>query len=196
MRRMVEIGEADHLVAERVWQEFSRGLMEAHPARMLDVLDACGLSARLLPELSHDRAALERAAGAAAPLAVRFAVLTWGLEEAAVNALCDRLRAPNEARELALAAARGRPLLDAREAPALLELLKRADAIRRPERFAQLLQAARLAEPGRDLSAVEKALAAALAVDAGAIARESPQDIGARVEAAREAAIQRTLAGK
>ena len=46
MRRMVELGEADHLVAERVWQEFSRGLMEKHPARMLEVLDRCGLSAR------------------------------------------------------------------------------------------------------------------------------------------------------
>jgi tRNA nucleotidyltransferase (CCA-adding enzyme) len=38
MRRMVDSGEADHLVAERVWQEFGRGLMEAHPARMLEVL--------------------------------------------------------------------------------------------------------------------------------------------------------------
>jgi tRNA nucleotidyltransferase (CCA-adding enzyme) len=196
MRRMVDIGEADHLVAERVWQEFSRGLLETHPARMLEVLDACGLSARLLPELSHDRAALERAAAAGAPLAVRFTVLTWGLEEAAVNALCDRLRAPNEARELAVAAARGRALLGAKDAAALLELLKRADAIRRPERFAQLLEAARLAEPGRDLSLVEKALAVASAVDAGAIARESQQDIGARVEAARAAAIRKALGSK
>jgi tRNA nucleotidyltransferase (CCA-adding enzyme) len=196
MRRMVDIGEADHLVAERVWQEFSRGLLEKHPARMLEVLDACGLSARLLPELSHDRAALERAAAAGAPLAVRFTVLTWGLEEAAVNALCDRLRAPNEARELAVAAARGRALLGAKDAAALLELLKRADAIRRPERFAQLLEAARLAEPGRDLSLVEKALAVASAVDAGAIARESQQDIGARVEAARAAAIRKALGSK
>jgi tRNA nucleotidyltransferase (CCA-adding enzyme) len=196
MRRMVDSGEADHLVAERVWQEFSRGLMEQHPARMLEVLDESGLTARLLPELSRDRAALERAAAAGAPLAVRFAVLAWGLDEAAANALCDRLRAPNEARELAVAGARCRGLLGAREAPRLLELLKRADALRRPERFAQLLEAARLAEPQRDLALVERAFAAASAVDAGAIARESRQDIGARVERAREAAIRRALAGR
>ena len=87
MRRMVDSCEADHLVAERVWQEFARGLMEAHPARMLEVLAECGLAARLLPELQNERAALERAAAANAPLPVRFAVLAWGLEEAAVRSL-------------------------------------------------------------------------------------------------------------
>ena len=194
MRRMVASGEADHLVAERVWQEFSRGLMEAHPARMLDVLAECGLAARLLPELKNERAALERAAAAGAPLAVRFAVLTWGLEEDAVRALCERLRAPNEDLELAQAASRCRPLLAARAPRELLELLKRADAVRRPERFARLLEAVRLAEPGADLRRVEKAFAAAAAVDAGAIARESSADIGARVEQAREAAIGEALA--
>jgi tRNA nucleotidyltransferase (CCA-adding enzyme) len=196
MRRMVELGEADHLVAERVWQEFSRGLMEPHPARMLEALDACGLSGRLLPELSHERAALERAARVGAPLPERYAVLTWGLEAAALAALGARLKAPNEERELAEAACRTRPLLGAREAAALLEALKRADAVRRPERFAQLLSAARLADPGLDLRRIERAFAAAGAVDAGAIARQSPQDNAPRVERARLEAIEKALAGK
>jgi len=196
MRRMVDSGEADHLVAERVWQEFARGLMEEHPARMLEVLAECGLAPRLLPELKNERAGLERAARADAPLPVRFAVLAWGLEEAAVRALCERLRAPNEDLELALIASRCRPLLAAREPRALLELLKRADAIRRPERFEQLLAAVRLAEPAADLSRAERALAAAAAVDAGAIAHASAADIGARVEKAREEAIAQALAGR
>ena len=196
MRRMVEIGEADHLVAERVWREFARGLEQPHPARMLETLDACGLTARLLPELSHDRAALERAAAAGAPLAVRFAVLTWGLAEAQVRALCERLKPPNEERDLALAAARCRPLLEARTAPELLEALKRADALRRPGRFAELLQAARLADPGLDLARLEAAYAAAAAVDAAAVARQDPRDVGPRVERAREAAIARAIEGK
>jgi len=194
MRRMVDSGEADHLVAERVWQEFARGLMEPHPARMLEVLAECGLAARLLPELKNERAALERAALAGAPLPVRFTVLTWGLEDDAVRALCERLRAPNEDLELAQAASRCRALLAAREPGALLELLKRADAIRRPERFALLLDAARLADPAADLQRVERAFAAAAAVDAGAIARQSALDIGARVDQARAEAIRRTLA--
>ena len=52
MQAMVAGGETDALVAERVWQELSRGLMEASPVRMLKVLAACGLLARLLPELA------------------------------------------------------------------------------------------------------------------------------------------------
>jgi tRNA nucleotidyltransferase (CCA-adding enzyme) len=51
MRKMVEDGEADALVPERVWQELSRGLMEQKPSRMLEVLRDCGALARILPEL-------------------------------------------------------------------------------------------------------------------------------------------------
>ena len=52
MREMVNEGEADHLVAERVWQELAKGLMEHTPSRMFDVLRDCGALARLLPEVN------------------------------------------------------------------------------------------------------------------------------------------------
>jgi len=51
MRQMVEAGEVDALVPERVWQELSRGLMEQRPSRMFAVLRDCGALARILPEL-------------------------------------------------------------------------------------------------------------------------------------------------
>ena len=51
MREMVQAGEVDALVAERVWQELSRGLMEAKPSRMFEVLRECGALERLLPEV-------------------------------------------------------------------------------------------------------------------------------------------------
>jgi tRNA nucleotidyltransferase (CCA-adding enzyme) len=51
MRKMVEAGEVDALVPERVWQELARGLMEKKPSRMFDVLRDCGALARILPEL-------------------------------------------------------------------------------------------------------------------------------------------------
>ena len=51
MREMVAHGEADHLVAERVWQELARGLMANKPSRMFEVLRECGALARLLPEI-------------------------------------------------------------------------------------------------------------------------------------------------
>ena len=53
MRGMVDEGEVDHLVPERVWQELSRGLCEARPSRMLQVLRDCGALARLLPEVDR-----------------------------------------------------------------------------------------------------------------------------------------------
>ncbi len=51
MQSITQSGELDHLVPERVWQELSRGLMEAVPSRMFDVLRECGALKRLLPEI-------------------------------------------------------------------------------------------------------------------------------------------------
>ena len=53
MSQMVTAGEVDHLVAERVWQELARGLMEARPSRMFEALRTCGALARVLPELDR-----------------------------------------------------------------------------------------------------------------------------------------------
>ncbi|MBV8250568.1 MAG: multifunctional CCA tRNA nucleotidyl transferase/2'3'-cyclic phosphodiesterase/2'nucleotidase/phosphatase, partial [Comamonas sp.] len=53
MREMVAAGEVDALVPERVWQEISRGLMEAQPSRMFGILRECGALAVLLPELDR-----------------------------------------------------------------------------------------------------------------------------------------------
>ena len=98
MRDMVDGGEVDALVPERVWQELSRGLMEAQPSRMLTVLRDCGALQRLLPEVArlwgvpqraeyhpevdtgvHLCMVLDMAARLAAPLPVRFACLTHDL---------------------------------------------------------------------------------------------------------------------
>jgi tRNA nucleotidyltransferase (CCA-adding enzyme) len=53
IQAMVEQGEVGALVAERVWQELARGLMEARPSRMFETLRACGALAKLLPELNR-----------------------------------------------------------------------------------------------------------------------------------------------
>ena len=98
LAQMVAGGEVDHLVPERVWQELSRGLMEAQPARMFEVLRGCGALARLLPEVDrlwgvpqpeahhpeidtgeHLMLVLQMAARLAAPLAVRYACLCHDL---------------------------------------------------------------------------------------------------------------------
>ncbi len=52
MREMVAAGEVDALVAERVWQEFAKGLMERNPRQMIEILRECGALAILLPEVN------------------------------------------------------------------------------------------------------------------------------------------------
>lgn len=53
MQQMVSEGEVDALISERVWQELSKGLMEAKPSRMFEVLRACGALQKILPELDR-----------------------------------------------------------------------------------------------------------------------------------------------
>lgn len=53
MREIVDAGEIDALVPERVWQELSRGLMESRPSRMFQILRECGALAKLLPEVDR-----------------------------------------------------------------------------------------------------------------------------------------------
>ena len=98
MRDMVAAGEVDALVSERVWQELARGLMEAKPSRMFEVLRDCGALRRLLPELDalwgvpqradyhpevdtgvHVMMVIDMAARIGAPLPARFAALTHDL---------------------------------------------------------------------------------------------------------------------
>jgi tRNA nucleotidyltransferase (CCA-adding enzyme) len=185
MRSMVASGEADYLVPERVWQEFSRGLAEEHPELMLEVLERCGFLRKAFPGLSSWP---RRFAGS---IPVRFALLAWPLKEAEAEALCKRLRAPGEVRDLALIASRNKERLKASTPQARLELLKRTDAFRRPERFAELLEAARLAEPGIEVAPLQRALQAAAAVDAGAIAKSARgAEIARRVDQARLEAIK------
>jgi tRNA nucleotidyltransferase (CCA-adding enzyme) len=52
-RQMVDNGDVDALVPERVWQELARGLMERRPSRMFELLRRCGALARLLPEVDR-----------------------------------------------------------------------------------------------------------------------------------------------
>lgn len=114
MRQMVDSGEVDALVAERVWQEISRGLVESKPSRMFSLLRDCGALARILPELhsligvslpgapteiaadhhtkdtdcfSHAMRVLDIAAAQGLALPLRFAVLVPHLGFASISHL-------------------------------------------------------------------------------------------------------------
>ena len=235
MRDMVQHGEVDHLVAERVWQELARGLMEAQPSRMLTVLRDCGALARLLPEVDrlwgvaqalelgsdassssgvHLMRVLDMAARLGAGLAVRFACLTHDLGAPSANLLksiCERLRVPTACRELAEVVAREhRNIHRSGElgAAALVRLLERCDAFRKPQRLSEVLLACECDARGRPgltespyapgprllaaLSAAQQIathLIAEQAVDTGA----SGKNIGELIHLARVQAVQASL---
>ena len=245
MRGMVASGEVDHLVAERVWQELAKGLMEAVPSRMFEVLRQCGALTRLLPEIDalfgvpqradyhpeidagvHTLMVVDESARQGFSLPVRFAALTHDLGKATTpadilprhhghearsvrlaTALCERLRVPNECRDLALLAARyhGDIHRTAELRPStLVTLLERTDALRRPERFQRLLEVCqcdfngRLGWAGRPYesdSLLLAVLAAVRTVDAGAIAVACADKakIPGMIHAARVAAVKRLL---
>ena len=206
MRAMVENGEVDALVAERVWQELARGLMAKEPSRMFEVLQEAGALAKVTPEIGtlfEDREqaqsaldALDAAAARDTPLEVRFAALARALDPYAVDALAERLKLPSSVRDLALLAARhANTIQDAEEidAASALELLNAVDAWRRPERFQELLEASGASD--RAASRLRRVREAAAALDTGAIAKTAGkgEDIKARVNAARLEAIRAAI---
>jgi tRNA nucleotidyltransferase (CCA-adding enzyme) len=251
MRTMVEAGEVDALVAERVWQELSRGLMEARPSRMFEVLRNCGALARLLPEVDrlwgvpqppahhpevdtgvHLMLVLDTAAAMQAPLSVRFACLGHDLGKGTtpadelprhvahearsvklVEAMCERLRVPTECRELAVVVAREHGNVHRSgelNAAAVMRLLERCDAWRRPQRFSEMLLACECDARGRtgledrpypQRARLQRALDAALAVDSAAVSAEALAKgwqgtaIGDAIRHARQAAVAASLAG-
>src|SRR5262245_45263692 len=202
MRAMAGSGEADALVPERVWQEVARGLMEAKPSLMFEVLRESGALARVMPEIDAlwddpdatrpAMRALDAAAHQGATLPARFAALTRSLDPLAVESLASRVKVPGDCRDLALLTARhANMVLDAPEvgAEAVLEVFNLADAWRRPDRFAELMIAA-FADEADGASArarLERALQAAVAIRAGEIARASKdtEAIRMNVDAAR-----------
>jgi tRNA nucleotidyltransferase (CCA-adding enzyme) len=197
MRSMVDNGEVEHLVPERVWAELAKALATGSPARFFTVLAACGALRTLFPEFislqqddttdGHGQAAiklavLNQAVTLSDDITVRFAALVCdldrgtrnGLGDGGLEALCERQRVPNACRDLAAMALRHRKqaqTADTLPAAQLLELLNSLDAFRRPERLGQFLLVceadARAAERDFHGKYLPAALAAAQAVRAG-----------------------------
>ncbi|QJR81720.1 CCA tRNA nucleotidyltransferase [Alteromonas pelagimontana] len=147
MKSMAASGELQSLSAERVWLETRRSLMEKSPAIYFHVLQQCGALSHWFPELAEfgdDKyQPLILAANSKASNEERFAALALGLSQSEATALCQRLKAPNSYRELALLSASFSSLLTHTKSPdALLEILDKADAWRKPERFQALLKVA------------------------------------------------------
>jgi len=214
MRSMVNSGEVDALVPERVWQETAKALSERRPDAFLAVLRECGALKRIYPELdalwgvpqparwhpeidtgAHMLLVMQAAAKLTDNPRVRFAALMhdlgkgdtppelWprhvGHEERGarlLRRLAERLRVPNDYRDLAEMTARWHGLAHRAgelRSRTILELLERCDAFRRPERFREFLVACEADFRGRtgfegrpypEAALLSNALDAALAV--------------------------------
>ena len=245
MKQMVEDGEVDALVAERVWQEMENALGEQTPSRFFEVLRNCGALARILPELEqlfgvpqpkhhhpeedtgiHTMMVLDQAARLTSNTRVRFAALVHDLgkgttprEEwpkhiahehrgvALVDALCDRLRIPNDYRELAQIVTRYHGVYHRAEelrASTLHDTLEAVDAFRRPERFELFLLACEADSRGRtgfeeqqfaQPALLREALQAAAQVSAKTVvaAGYSGKVVGEQLRLRRIEAIRQTL---
>ncbi|MCD0503497.1 CCA tRNA nucleotidyltransferase [Bordetella petrii] len=175
-RRMVDEGEADALVPERVWKELSRGLMAATPSRMLDVLAQSGALARVMPQLRQAdtvSADLDRAASLDVPLPGRYALLCRLSSER--DAIGRQLRVPTDCADHARLLPRVLQHADASQPDDQLALIESCDALRKPDRYLSLLQAAAVVAPV-DLPAWQRRVDAVRGIDAGAIARQCAGD--------------------
>ena len=229
--QMVDDGEVDHLVPERVWQELSRGLMEDRPERLFEVLRHCGALKRLLPEVDrlwgvpqpaahhpeidtgvHLMLVLAMAVRLHAPLAVRYACLCHDLgkgttpvedwprhlahEARSVKLAAQvsaRWKVPNDCRELAETVAREHGNIHRSgelNAQAVMRLLERCDAMRRPQRFQDALLACECDARGRGRGLAESAYPQRPRLAAALVAA-----LAAPVQALAEQALTRGLGG-
>lgn len=145
MKKIVEAGEVDALVAERVWQELKKALQEAWPQRFFEVLSTCHALEILFPELAKQDdhfAALKRAALKNTPTTIRFAAWLYPQTKNVIERLCQRYRVPREYHDLAVLVAcyhHDYQQSLTLQAEALLKLIERTDAFRRFERWQQFL---------------------------------------------------------
>lgn len=178
LRAMAQSGELDALVPERVWQELDAALATPRPSRFFAVLDDVGALAGIFPELADCArehrwpvalAGLDRSVDARNAPVITFACLGYATGEAAVKALCQRLRAPRSYRDGAvLLATHWSRLQGASGAAAAFALIESLDALRRPVRLNNLIAAATALDPAVQAHArrLQKGLNAAREVTA------------------------------
>lgn len=221
MQQMVAAGEVDALVAERVWQELAKGLMEMQPSRMFEVLQACGALGRILPELAvlwdesvRPAVALSRllqsinhSAWQQQKLPIRFAVLmlVGQLSVDQLKRLCLRLKVPKDCQDLAQMLLKFHdkwPQVLAMSAQQVLDFLTALDAIRQPYRLTDFLTAVRCSDGHaaaenacKSSQRLQQALSAALSIEAGAAAKACrlAEQIKSAVYAARLQAVEQAL---
>ncbi len=199
MKEMVSSGEADALVAERIWAEFSKGLLSTAPLRMVEVLKNCGLWEKLFPNLPSVQ---QLARAQSQPY-----WQTLGLEERVALLLADApkrsdvsnmlhaLRAPVLVTQFAeLFHEVLRKTVDFSNVEHLCTLFMQTDALRRPKRFEQLCSLMTHVTASEQWKC-QQLFAAWRDIDARSVAsaQTNPKLIASAILATRKAALSEAL---
>ncbi len=102
MKKLVDDGELDTLVPERVWSEMERALTETNPMAFFKTLDYCGAADKLFPEFDFNDFFETNLADTPADASLRFALACLNMKDDEVNEMCVRLTAPSDFRKRAL----------------------------------------------------------------------------------------------
>jgi len=132
MREMVQAGEVDALVPDRVWQETDRALGEKNPEKFFEVLEQCGALKILFGNLHVPRNFKDY------KNPVRFASLFLNNTLLDIESFCKKYPVPAYYRELAVLANQYQKT-ELKNPEDIIALLEKLDAYRRPERFEDLL---------------------------------------------------------
>ena len=199
--QMVKAGELQFLVPERVWQEISRGLMEARPSRMIDVLVQTQASDTILPgglehesTLQQTKMCLDTGAQQGLDIQIQLAYLLAFIELSALDQWTQERKIPTDVKNFAhlFHQLHQENLRSPRRAQEVLNFFNQADAWRKPERLKKALLAEQVT--GSDIQQWQTLLEAALAVDAGTIAKNMATSDGSKIQSAVAASRLQAIA--
>lgn len=193
LKRMVESGEVDTLVPERVTQEIRKALAEESVSVFFDELKVSGFIDRVFPDwrqTEFSRTLLDDLRSGFTE-EEKFAASIAAIDPVKLPALLDALRMPKKLNEFAMLFSES--LRDGFENAAagkeVLSVLRQKDALRRPDRFARLL---RLLKAARRIDSEEKwltSLEAVRSLDFRSISAGAP-DKSRIPELIREASVR------
>lgn len=176
LKKIGQSGELNALVKERVWQEFSKGLLSKQPSKLLLTLKACGVFETFFPSslLKQEKIfhQLDAAAKNKFNLQQRCAILLAMLDVEEIKSWSDQWGIPVECKDYACLASNLFKMISEQPlAPeALLEVLDRMDVWRKPERFNELMIVAKI--QGCETEPLVMAYLAARKVDVARIATD------------------------
>ena len=145
LKTMVQNGEADSLVAERVFLEMRKTFREKTPSRFITVLQSCGLWQRFFKNFSVSPSVLSvlddnNDLGESE----KFALLTHSENDSEqIRDFLSTLKPPAEIVDIVFLWNRVKNCFAGCDAQSLLSLIEVCDAIRRPNRFKSVLNVAK-----------------------------------------------------